>query len=438
MKLSLAILALWGLIGAMGDSELQASVTAPTAAQMDDLATQEQQLARQLLQDFSESEKALVLLGDFYQQRGKTDLALDHWQQALQRNPKAAQVYDRMAKLAFETDDWEESTRLWQKAVQINPSLSNLHNSLARSLMQLGRYEEAKQAVEQELQVSSDNAPSYTLLGAVHLELRNYEEAKQSYKKILDLDPNAMHAYYGLYQVCSRLKDHNAARTNLAEFQRRKTQWRKAKQQTVVRNLGRSDSETGFHARCLAQLCANAQQLYRANGDQKIVEQLLNRAIELAPQSISHRTRLMSFYVAADRIPEALQVCKGIKGQDPDNLSCQLNLGRLAARLNQFAAAEGAFQEAIRMAPEHAHGYRELARLYLGIQGKQLDARTLAVKAVELEPSARHYFLLGWAYDVTGQRARAIEALQQAVARAPQNQTYQTALQRIAPEEARK
>ena len=106
MKLSLAILALWGLIGAMGDSELQASVTAPTAAQMDDLATQEQQLARQLLQDFSESEKALVLLGDFYQQRGKTDLALDHWQQALQRNPKAAQVYDRMAKLAFETDDW--------------------------------------------------------------------------------------------------------------------------------------------------------------------------------------------------------------------------------------------------------------------------------------------------------------------------------------------
>ena len=122
---------------------------------------------------------------------------------------------------------------------------------------------------------------------------------------------------------------------------------------------------------------------------------------------------------------------------DPNNVSCQLNLGLLSARLGQFEQAEKALRTAIDMAPAQADGYRELAQLYLRAKTRQLEARDLAARAVKLEPAANHYFLLGWACDVTGDRAAAIEALQKALDLDPDNRAYQQVLQRINDEETR-
>jgi tetratricopeptide (TPR) repeat protein len=405
--------------------------------QLKALRIKEQQLAQQLLHDFPESENPLVLLGDFYQNRGQTDQALKLWQQALDRNAGRADVYDRMADVAFGSNDYETSTRLWRIALKINPSLPNIHNNLARSLMQLGQYKEAQQLLEQEVHRSGDNVPSFLLLGAVHLELGQYESAERCYQKMLELDPNNPHACYGLYQVYCRLKEREKAATYLKQFQQGKSQWRKTKKQTVVRNLSQSDSEVSFYARCLARLCTDARELYQARGDNQTTEWMLKQAIELDPNSVTHRYALMSFHADAGRVQEALDECRVIKRLDPNNVSCQLNLGLLAARLGQFEQAEKALRTAIDMAPTQAAGYRELAQLYLRAKTRQIEARDLAAQAVKLEPAANHYFLLGWACDVTGDRARAIEALQKALALDTQNQAYKQVLQRITAEGTR-
>ena len=425
MRLILTVLLVWGL----------AQTESTEDPQLKALKTQEQQLARQLLRDFPESEEPLVLLGDFYQHLGKTDQACKLWQRVLKKNDRRADVYDRMAKVAFAKDDYETSTRLWRTALQMNPSVPNLHNNLARSLVQLGQYPEAQQLLEKEIRISGDNTPSYLLLGAVHLELRRYEDAERCYQKVLELDPSSPHACYGLYQVFSRLKDRRMAATYLKQFQQGKSQWRKTKKETVVRNLSQADSEVDFYARCLAKLCTDARKLYLAKDDRQTTEWLLTRAVELDPNSVAHHAALMSFHVGAGRVQEALEVCRIIKRLDPNNLSCQLNLGLLAARLGQFAQAEKAFRTTIAMAPTQAAGYRELAQLYLRARTRQMEARDLAAQAVKLERAAPHYFLLGWAYDVTGDRARALKALQRAVALDPQNQAYQQVLQQMTAKE---
>jgi tetratricopeptide (TPR) repeat protein len=406
-------------------------------SQLKALRIKEQQLAQRLLRDFPESENPLVLLGDFYQNRGQTDQALKVWQQALNKNAGRADVYDRMADVASGSNDYETSTRLWRIALKINPSLPNLRNNLARSLMQLGQYQEAQQLLEKEVHHSGDSVGSSLLLGAVHLELRQYENAKRCYQKMLELDPNNPHACYGLYQVYSRLKDRGKAATYLKQFQQGKSEWRKSKKETVVRNLTQADSEVNFYARCLAKLCSDACRLYQAKGDHQTTEWMLTQAIELDPNSVAHRYALMTFHADDGRVQEALDVCRDIKRLDPNNLSCQLNLGLLTARLGQFEQAEKALRTAIAMAPTQAVGYRELAQLYLRAKTRQVEARDLAAQAVKLEPAADHYFLLGWACDVTGDRARAVEALQKALALDPQNQAYQQVLQRITAEGTR-
>jgi len=424
MKFILAVLLVW--------SSTQTESTEDP--QLKALRTQEQQLAQRLLRDFPESENPLVILGDFYQHRGQTDQALKLWQEVMKKDARRADVYDRMAKVAFATNDYEASTRLWRMALQMNPALPNLYNNLARSLMQLGQYQEAQQLLEKEICLSGDNAANSLLLGAVHLELRQYEDAERCYQKMLELDPNNPHACYGLYQVYSRLKNREKAAVYLKQFQQGKSQWRTTKKETVVRNLSQADSEVNFYARCLARLCADARKLYMAKGDLQTTEWLLTQAIELDPNSVAHRDALMSFYADAGRVKEALEVCRVIKRMDPNNISCQLNLGLLAARLGQFAQAEKALLTAIAMAPAQADGYRELAQLYLRAKTRQVEARDLAAQAVKLQPVAGHYFLLGWACDVTGDRARALEALQHALILDPQNQAYQQVLQRITAE----
>jgi len=421
MRFILAVLLIWG----------SAQTESTEDQQLKALKIQEQQLAQQLMSDFPESESSLVLLGDFYQNRGQTDQALKVWQQVLKKNTQRADVYDRMAKVAFATDDYETSTRLWRTALQMNPSLPNLHNNQARSLMQLGQYPEAQKLLEKEVRLNGDNTPSYLLLGAVHLELRQYEDAEHCYQKVLGPDPNSPHACYGLYQVYSRLKDSKTAAMYLKQFQQGKSEWRKTKKKTVVRNLSQADSEVNFYARCLARLCSDARELYMARGDRQTTERLLRQAIELDPNSVSHRATLMSFLADAGQVQEALEVCRVIKRMDPNNIFCQLNLGLLAARLGQFAQAEKDLRTVIAMAPNQAAGYRELAQLFLRAKTRQVEARDLAIQAVKLQPVAPHYFLMGWACDVTGDRARALEALKHAVALDPQNQTYQQVLQRM-------
>ena len=175
----------------------------------------------------------------------------------------------------------------------------------------------------------------------------------------------------------------------------------------------------------------------QAKGDHQTTEWLLKQSIELDPNSVAHRYALMSFHADSGRVQKALDVCRDIQRLDPNNVSCQLNMGLLSARLGQFEQAEKALRTAITMAPTQAAGYRELAQLYLRAKTRQLEARDLAAQAVKLQPAANHYFLLGWACDVTGDRDRAIDALQQAIALDPNNQSYRQVLQRITAEGTR-
>lgn len=434
MKRMLLIILTWTLCEAIGiDCRAMESTRNPKAIKTPAAAliVREEQLIQQFLRDFPESEQVLIEVGDYYEQQGKTELALSYWQQAVQKDPNGTDAYARMAKLAFDSEDYEESVRLWQRAVQINPTIPNFSINLTRALMQVGRYPEALIAIQQGLKQSGDTVLAYLLLGAIQLELKQYEKAKRSYEKALEFDTESQFAYYGLYQVCTRLKEHPEAAKFLSEFQQRKARWRETKQKTVVQYLSHGKRASAFHADCLAKLCRAAYQHYQARSLDQAAEDLLKQAIRLAPDNIAYRTQLMAFYKAADRKAEALQVCQAICRLDPNNSAGQLDLGRLASQINQFTVAEAAFREAMRLAPHNSAGYAELALLYVRIEKNYPEARALAVKAVQLKPKASHFFLLGWLWHLTGHPDKAIASLKQAIALDPKNPHYALVLAQV-------
>lgn len=155
-----------------------------------------------------------------------------------------------------------------------------------------------------------------------------------------------------------------------------------------------------------------------------------------SPNNLLLLEKLVSFYAVADRFGEALSLCEKIKEIDPDNVACYLNIGKFSTQLRRFGQAEEAFRKAIACAPEHYSAYQELARLYLRVGNKLPQARALAEKAVELDPSAANYFILGWACDVNGDPKGAMTALEHAMRLDPAKEEYRQVYERVRSREA--
>ncbi len=229
---------------------------------------------------------------------------------------------------------------------------------------------------------------------------RDYERAKHAYLRVVELQPDYTRAYYGLFNVHTRLKQSEAAQRYLAEF--KKLDQRDSDETEQRRVQSQQMMDFNFFSLSLARLCVRAHEFYGKTADGQRTEALLKRAVALQPKNVTYLEKLAFFYGVTKRIPAALSLCKQIVEIDPNNATGHLNIGKFSMWQRRFDPAEAAFQKAIACNPDHFGGYQELARLYLRA-GKKLDrAHVLASKAVSLRPNADNYFVLGWACDVSG------------------------------------
>jgi tetratricopeptide (TPR) repeat protein len=392
---------------------------------------EELQLAQELITAFPRNEEPLVLMGDVLRRRGETDEALGYWEKALAQNPGRADVYHKMAVLAFDTDAFERAILLCQQGLGVNPQMQDLHNLAAHSLSCLGRYEEVTAEAEAELAISPDSPFSHFLIGRAHWQLREYAKSRQAYLKVIELQPTYTRAYYGLFNVCTRLKQKEEAQGYLEEFKRLD----KLDRDEAKRRISASTADLNSCKLSLARLCDGAHELYGKTKDGQRTEMLLKRAVALQPRNINYLEKLVFFYGVTKRVPEALSLCKRIIDIDPNNATCHLNIGKFSMWQQRFDPAERAFQKAIACNPDHFGGYQELARLYLRAKKKPERARELAERAVALQPNAKNYFVLGWACDVTGKPQDAMAALTQAMQLDPSQTKYRQAYESIVQRE---
>lgn len=103
----------------------------------------------------------------------------------------------------------------------------------------------------------------------------------------------------------------------------------------------------------------------------------------------------------------------------------------LHAQANRTAQAESCLLEAARVRPDDAATHRALALFYLQVARNAAAALRAASRAVEIEPTAAHYDLLGWALFVGGDPAGAEQATERAIALDPKNPAYAERLARI-------
>ncbi|UCG57988.1 MAG: tetratricopeptide repeat protein [Phycisphaerales bacterium] len=382
------------------------------------------------MKEFPDVVDPIVLMGNVQGRHGNSTEAVRFWKRALELNPRRADVYSGMGWFAMRKGECEEAILHWRKALEIAPQMPGVHNSIARALTVLGKKEEAIEELEKDIQISPQSSLSYFLLGQEYLQRKEYDKAERNYEMAISLQPDLTNAYYGLFTVCSRLKQRARALEYLATFKKLE-----AEDVTKEKKLleGRSDAVDDLAAtrRNVAETYLYAERIYQALGQAQRTEELLKRAATLAPNNTACLMKLASFYRVNNRLPEALQMYKRLCEIEPENGVYHTNIGVLSAKLNRFAGAEEAFGKVITLTPESSTGYRSLAQLYLDTNRELPKARELAERAVVLEPSAVNYFVLGWACDKNGDRASAISAVKRAVQLDPGNPKYKQVYEHI-------
>jgi tetratricopeptide (TPR) repeat protein len=368
-----------------------------------------------------------------HRRRGNTDQSVSYWEQALQRNPRRADVYNRLARLASDKDEYEKAIDLWRKALEVNPAFGGAHIDIARALMALGQYRESIPEIQEELKTALNTPHCHFLLGQAYQHLEDYKNARQSYEKVVELEPQHTNAHYGLYTIYARLKESQKAQQHLAAFQKCKE-----RDALRVRQHDQELTDLKLFSRGLARVCAGAHELYLRAGNAARMEATLKQAVELDPNNVGYLEKLVALYQGTRRTPEALAVCRRIERLDPNDATCQLNIGKLSALMGRPEDAEKALQKVIALLPGHYAGYQELARLYLRTNTNLPRARELAQKAVELAPRADSYFVLGWTCDVAGDPAGAMSAIERALQLDPHNRQYAQLYERIKQREESK
>ncbi len=386
-------------------------------------------IAERVAAAYPDDALSYALLGSAYFNTGQTEAAIQHLKRCLGLNPNQLEAYEILARVAYEKGEPEETVRLSGEVLKRGAATPDVLNRLGRALMDLGRTEDSVRTLRQATQLRQAVSESFYLLGQAQMQGGAPAEAKASFQQAIARSPEHTQAFFGLYTACQKLGQADEAARYREQFARLEAVNRK---ELTDRNAD-EETLTGLPMvrETVARTFFGAGQIYGSHEALEEASENLRRAAVLDAGNPAYRAALESLYVQR-KIPAAgLKAFQQLIVQQPGNPLNSLYLGRFHARLEDFEAAERAYNHVRTFAPDQVVGHLALAELYMRMNRKTAEAPGLLRRVLQLEPSGQNFYLLAMAYMKIKNRTEALEAVQQALARNPGNQRYEQLRQQI-------
>lgn len=384
------------------------------------------EVAQQLIRDYPDDSAPLGLLGNVYSKHGLNKEATRRWEESLRVEPNRADIYDAMANAALLRQEYDQALELARRAIRFNPSLISSRRRAAEALIALGRLKEALEELQEALKTAPRDPEIHYLLGSALVQLGEFAAAKEHYAATLEIDPRHAQACYQLFVVHTRLNLPEQAAAYRERFVRLRSDTRDTSQKWV-----NEYDDLQLVRQQVAATYDTAARYYRAHQNQARAKELWLRAAALDPKYVATLLQLAALYGQAGQTEEALELCKQAEAIAPQEATVHLNVGILGAKLRRFKVAEAALRKASALAPDNASAARLLSQVLLESNGSATEAASLARKAVNFEPSAESYFVLGAAEFRRGDERAAAAAMRRAIDLAPAEPRYRQALEQL-------
>jgi tetratricopeptide (TPR) repeat protein len=142
-------------------------------------------------------------LGILAAREGNTDLAIQHFQRALQIDPDHSVALQNLGNAYRQKKDWPQAKRVLEKALALNPDDAEANYGLAMVYAQNNDSARAYEYFQKALAARPAYPEALNNLGILYLRTRRSEEAKQSFADSIRLAPAYDQAYLNLARVYS-------------------------------------------------------------------------------------------------------------------------------------------------------------------------------------------------------------------------------------------
>lgn len=140
--------------------------------------------------------RAEVAAGAILARSGRSDEAIERFEQALESNPQLPVAHANLILLYGQQGDLEQAERHYREAIALSPNWADAHANWGGLLLRSGRPEEAAAALERAVAASPHFASARLQLGMALDTLSRPEEAAEQFRLALRSDPLLPDAHY--------------------------------------------------------------------------------------------------------------------------------------------------------------------------------------------------------------------------------------------------
>ncbi len=350
-----------------------------------------------------------------------------------------------------ELNDLSPAASAYQKALALKAPQEvhgNAHLQLGIVYKSQGELPLAENHLKHSLTLLPAAAEAHTHLGDVYLLQRRFNDAESAYQEGIRLNPDRTESYYGLGRVAemqNRLRQ--AMEYYDAALQRNRylsqTHYRRAltyqklgdKEQaaaamTQFQRLKAYEDEMHRFREALYTnpnvpvLYIKLGELHETYDNLTGAARVYEAAMQAHPSYLPAYLHLGELFIRQRELEKAARAYEKAVKLAPDNPKVHIKLGVIYINQSQFEKAIAAFQQAIAVDRTAAEAYNNLARLYAGLGKEMQQAINLAQQAVALAPTPKHYDTLAYTYYRNAQYSKALEAINKAIAIAPNVDAY--------------
>ncbi|MCX7918560.1 MAG: tetratricopeptide repeat protein, partial [bacterium] len=134
-------------------------------------------------------------LANEYRKRGQVELAIQSYQQAIQRAPQFIQALHNLATLYTEQGNFPAAVSVFQQAIRVNPNSALLHNGLGMTYAQLNQLALAQNEFQHAIALQPDYSEAHHNLGIIYLKTNQIESAISEFKLAIQFQPDFLLSY---------------------------------------------------------------------------------------------------------------------------------------------------------------------------------------------------------------------------------------------------
>jgi tetratricopeptide (TPR) repeat protein len=120
---------------------------------------------------------------------------------AIAINPRFIDAYNDLGRIYLKEGKTDEALNIFQNLARSNPLYTGIRVNLGEALLNKGRFEEALAELKKGLKLGGESKELYNNIAYIYLKLDETEKAIKAYKKALKIDPGFYYAHSGLGQI---------------------------------------------------------------------------------------------------------------------------------------------------------------------------------------------------------------------------------------------